>query len=80
MKGVITMFEVHWVCSYMNQDKTHGTFPTLEEAQQSVRDWWKAHDFKPFYVRQWTRDNVTIWDYGSHTCFYHFVEVENNVE
>lgn len=69
------MFEVHWVNHYLNEDKHHGTFNTLEEAQQSVQDWWKKHDFKPFYVRQWTSDNVTIWDYGSHSCFYHFVEV-----
>ena len=75
-------YEVHWICNSMNQDNVHGIFPTLEEAQDSVRDWWKKHDFKPYYVRQWTQDNVTIWDYGSHIWFYHFVEVEvdNNAD
>lgn len=69
------MYEVHWIG--LGQDNHHGTFPTLKEAQQSVMDWWKQNNYEPPYVRQWTRDNVTIWDYGSHTCFYHFVEVNN---
>ena len=67
------MYEVHWIGH--GQDNTHGVFPTLEEAQQSVRDWWKENNFEPYYVREWTHENITIWDYGSHTCFYHFVEV-----
>ena len=69
------MYEVHWVGH--GQDNIHGTFSTLEEAQQSVMDWWKENNYEPPYVRQWTHDNVTIWDYGSHTCFYHFVRVGN---
>ena len=70
------MYEVHWVG--MGQDNQHGVFNTLEEAQQSVRDWWKKNDYEPFYVRQWQQGNTIIWDYGSHTCFYHFVEVEDD--
>ena len=68
------MYEVHWV--HGNEDKHHGTFETLEEAQDSVRAWWKKNDFKPYYVRQWTHDNITVWDYGSHTMFYHFIKVD----
>ena len=70
------MYEVHWVG--MGQDNQHGVFNTLEEAQQSVLDWWKKNDYEPFYIRQWRSDNTVIWDYGSRTCFYNFVEVEDD--
>lgn len=66
-------YEVHWVGN--RQDNKHGVFPTLEEAKQSVLNWWKQHDFEPPYIREWKKDNITIWDYGSHTCFYEFHEV-----
>lgn len=66
-------YAVHWVGN--GQNNTHGIFPTLEEAQQSVQNWWKEHDFTPPYIRQWKIDNKIIWDYGSHTCFYEFWEV-----
>ena len=65
-------WEVHWVGH--GQDNTHGVFKTLEEAQDSVREWWKKNDFEPFYIRQWG-ENPVIWDYGSHTCFYEFHKV-----
>ena len=55
--------------------KKHGIFDTLEEAQDSVREWWKKNDFEPYYIRQWKVENRVIWDYGSHTCFYYFVTV-----
>lgn len=63
-------YAVHWV-GY-GQDNTHGVYKTLEEAQDSVRAWWKKNDFEPFYVRQWVKDGIMVWDYGSHTCFYEF--------
>lgn len=66
------MYKVVWVSPRI--DEEHGTFPTLEEAQQSVRDWWAKNNYTPYYIRQWTRDNITIWDYGSHSCFYHFIK------
>ena len=69
------MYEVHWIGH--GQDNVHGTFPTIEEAQQSVKDWWAKNDFEPYYIRQWiTEDGTMIWDYGSHTCFYHFVPIK----
>jgi hypothetical protein len=72
--GVLKMgYAVHWVGN--GQDNIHGVFPTLEEAKQSVLDWWKKNDYEPYYIREWKSDNVTIWDYGSHTCFYEFHEV-----
>lgn len=67
------MHEVHWISP--TEDNVHGIFNTLEEAQQSVRDWWKKNKFKPPYIRQWKQDNKTIWDYGSYTCFYQFWEI-----
>lgn len=66
-------YEVHWV--KLDQDNKHGAFPTIEEAKQSVLDWWKKHNFTPPYIREWKKDNITIWDYGSHICFYEFHEV-----
>lgn len=51
-------YAVHWV-GY-GQDNTHGVYKTLEEAQDSVRAWWKKNDFEPFYIRQWG-ENPIIW-------------------
>lgn len=72
-------YEVHWL-GYedgKHVEKVHGKFNTLDEAMDSVRDWWKKNNFEPNYVRQWKHENITIWDYGSHVCFYHFVEVDD---
>ena len=59
------------------EDEHYGTFNSLEEAQQSVRDWWQKNNFMPRYIRQMTDEKGRIWwDYGSHNTFYMFVEVE----
>ena len=76
-------YEVHWVKAWgmcmgePYEDKYHGTFNSLEEAQQSVREWWKKNDYKPRYARQMADDKGRIWwDYGLHNAFYMFVEVD----
>ena len=77
----MAMFKVEWHgCDeeYQPVVREHGTFDTLEAAQNSVREWWKKNDFEPPYIRQWKHDNTVVWDYGSHTCFYHFVEEEQH--
>ena len=56
--------------------KKHGKFNTLQEAKQSVLDWWKQNNFEPPYVRETQDENEVWWDYGSHVCFYHFVRVD----
>ena len=69
-------YEVQWHGYEENKKviKKHGIFNTLDEAQDSVREWWKKNDFKPYYIRQcMLEDGTCWWDYGSHTCFYYFV-------
>lgn len=76
------MYEVHWVKAYgclgeTYEDKQHGAFDTIEEAQQSVRDWWKKNDFRPNYIRQIAKkDGDVWWDYGLHRAFYVFRKIE----
>ena len=75
-------YEVHWVKAFgmcmgePHKDEYHGTFNSLEEAQQSVRGWWKKNEYQPRYVREMADDKGRIWwDYGLHSCFYVFKEV-----
>nr|DAG84851.1 MAG TPA: Protein damX division, peptidoglycan binding domain [Caudoviricetes sp.] len=69
-------YTVQWVTS--GEEKTHGTFNTFDEAMQSIFDWWKKHDYKPPYIRQWKsmRDDkeITHIDYGLHSAFYQIVK------
>lgn len=69
-------YEVHWVSG--SQDKTHGVFSTLEAAQDSVREWWKKHEYEPPYIRVVYRDDYVWWDYGLHNAFYIFKEVQED--
>lgn len=73
-------YEVHWVHHQLDEDKTHGVFDTLEEAIQSVYDWWNQHDYEPPYVRMWTKDGVTTLDYGFHYMFYKIKEIKETNE
>ena len=45
----MSRYEVHWISG--SQDKFHGVFDTLEEAQNSVRDWWSKNNYTPPYIR-----------------------------
>lgn len=80
-------YEVHWVKAQgccmgePHEDKYHGTFNSLEEAQKSVTDWWKKNNFTPNYVREMRDEQSRIWwDYGPHFHFYMFVEVKNDLD
>ena len=68
-------YEVHWVSN--NQNKFHGVFDTLEEAQNSVRDWWSKNNYTPPYIRAIIKEDCIVWDYGLHNAFYVFKKVEN---
>ena len=71
------MIEVHWVNHFQHIDNIQGQYKSLEEAQQSVMDWWKTHRFRPFKIREWKKDDGTIvWGYGAQNCFYHFKEIK----
>lgn len=52
------------------QLKNHGLFKSVNQAIESIFLWWYLNNFEPFYIRQWTKGNVTTIDYGSHTQFY----------
>ena len=78
-------YEVHWVRAWgmcmgePYEDEHHGTFATLEEAQQSVKSWWQENKYQPRYIRQMTDEKGRLWwDYGIHSSFYMFVEVKDN--
>lgn len=43
----------------------------LEEANSLIRTFCVERNFKIYYTRLWNRDNITIFDVGSHTEFFH---------
>ena len=78
-------YEVHWVRAWAMcmgepyENEHHGTFATLEEAQQSVKNWWQKNKYQPRYIRQMTDEKGRLWwDYGLHSSFYMFTEVKDN--
>lgn len=71
------MIEVHWVkaiggcCSKPHHDKYHGTFKNVDEAYESIRQWWAKNNFEPSFVRWQPDERGDIWlDYGPHSAFY----------
>ena len=72
--GVKHMYSVYWVRPCQKIKKYHGSFNTVEDAMQSIKDWWDKHDFRPSYYQLTDYgDSVTI-DYGQHNCFYEIKE------
>ena len=69
-------YTVKWIGVKDNKDveETFGTYNTLNEAVESIRDWWKLNNFNPYYTRHWKQNNIYVIDYGCHSCFYHIVE------
>lgn len=74
----MSKYQVHWVHEQLGKDETHGEFDTHEQALQSIHDWWNKNDYKPVYVRMWTRNGVSTIDYGFHHMFYKIVEIKEN--
>lgn len=68
-------YQVEWKHHQGDIHNKHGVFDTFEEAMDSIYDWWEKNNFKPQYIRRWTKDGVTTIDYGSHNMFYYIVEV-----
>ena len=68
-------YEVRWVSD--SQDKFHGLFETLDNAQNSVWHWWNKNNYKPPYVRAIIKEDCIVWDYGLHNAFYIFKEVND---
>lgn len=67
------MYEVYWVNTALNEETKYGSYPTLEEAEAAVTDWWKKTGFKPYHIKKWNpEDGYYTWDYGSNIFFYEF--------
>ncbi|EUJ24336.1 hypothetical protein MFLO_15653 [Listeria floridensis FSL S10-1187] len=65
------------VDNHAKSHNIHGTYATFEEAKQSIFYWWNLNNFEPYYVRVWTKDGVTTFDYGMHSVFYKIYEIED---
>lgn len=72
-------YQVHWIHTQIGIRDIHGTYDTLEKAEQSIFNWWQLNGFEPYYVRKWTNDGVTTFDYGSHYMFYEIYEIEDKI-
>ena len=65
-----------WLDEARNIRKEHGQYNSIEEAYQSIEEWWKFHQFEPPYVRWLEQEDFIRIDYGSHTQFYEIVRVK----
>ena len=73
--------QIFWLVEWHDDEndivKRHGLFKTKKEAMQSIKDWWKLHDFKPDMLRTWGEETGRIViDYGLYFSFYHIVKVQ----
>lgn len=69
-------YQVIWLDEARGIRKEHGQYNSIEEAYQSIEEWWKLHRFEPPYVRWLEQENFIRIDYGSHTQFYEIVRVK----
>lgn len=69
-------YEVHWEHTQTKEYNIHGKYATFEEALQSIYDWWELNEYKPHYLRYWTRKGRTIVDYSSHHMFYYIYAID----
>ena len=70
-------YQVSWENKLTNEINIHGTFETLQDALQSIYDWWDKNEFTPRYIRHWNTGNRATIDYGSQHMFYYISEVED---
>lgn len=74
-------YQVFWRNTVLGEENEHGIYNSLEEAKESVRQWWKQNGYEPYYIREWSpRKGVYTWDYGSHIFFYQFRAVGDENE
>jgi hypothetical protein len=45
----------------------------LEDANLLICAFCAEHNFKIYYTRLWNQNNITIFDVGSHSEFFHLV-------
>ena len=46
----------------------------ISGAMREIENFLKAYNYKSYYTRYWTQNNVTTFDVGSHTEFFHLKE------
>lgn len=69
------MFTVYWVNQMEHIIEQQDTsYETLEQAVQSIKDWWQSSDCKPRYYRVIDNGKSFIVDYGLCDCFYEIVK------
>lgn len=49
---------------------------TQEETNRIIMEHLDSRQSKTYYLRFWTKDNVTTIDYGSHINFYYIIKKE----
>lgn len=74
----MSKYQVHWIHYQLGQDTTHGEFATLDQAIQSVYDWWRQNNYTPNYTRRYTIGDTTTIDYGFHHMFYKIKEIKGD--
>ncbi|EMG27513.1 hypothetical protein LFLEISCH_10759 [Listeria fleischmannii subsp. fleischmannii LU2006-1] len=69
---------MHWKHHQTDEHRIHGTYNSLDEAMESIYEWWELNEFDPPYIRHWTIDGKTTIDYGHHHIFYYIYEQEES--
>lgn len=74
-------YKVFWVRDFPASDtkEYHGSYPSFDEAYQSITSWWHRNGFRPSLVRfigEPGVDRVVTIDYGPHNMFYEIIQGE----
>lgn len=72
------MYTVNWIDNTSNTCKTFGSYARLDDAVQSIYDWFISRGAPHLLYRQWTIGDVTTIDYGSYHCFYKIVRTDSD--
>lgn len=63
--------EIATIDSFNDKGQAKTDSEILSEAENIIRAVCAEHNFKINYIRVWNRDGVTIFDFGSHSEFFH---------
>src|SRR5699024_459853 len=78
LQSKLLNYQVIWLDRERNIRKEHGQYHSIEEAYKSIKDWWKAHEYEPAYIRWIEQEELIRIDYGSHTQFYEIVKLNSH--
>lgn len=68
------MYTVYWISQIKRLKEQRGSYDTFEQAMQSIKDWWKANNYKPRYCRVIEHGHSFMIDYGLCDCFYEIIK------